>query len=217
MTDHTKVPASAAGVALEGNPTRLGRLIDLAARIPLPVVGIMLICGAALSDVNNFLLRMMVAGDFEGLSQWSARLTLMQYNLLIPVALLALWARRRKTQGRLGAIAAALIAILPVLHVFLTICALVWGLILNRGDMGEPFMYIEYLILFAYAGIIVTAIAWMRDRSAARLIGPLILSGLVLHFLVPWAFTVIYAALAVTIVRTSLVRNGTAASSSDVS
>ncbi len=217
MTDHTKARASAAGVAPEGNPSRLERLIDLGARIPLPVVGIMLICGAAFSDVNNFLLRMTLAGDFEGLSQWSARLTLMNYNLLIPVALLALWARRRKTQGRLGAIAAALIAILPVLHVFFTICALVWGLILGRGDMDDPFMYIEYLIFFSFLGIIITSIAWMRDRSAARLIGPLILMGFVLNYLIPWSFTAIYAALAVIIIRTSLVRNRTAASSSDVS
>ncbi|MDJ0313612.1 hypothetical protein [Arthrobacter sp. H35-D1] len=218
MSDHTEAPSSAAGIAAECKPPgRLKQLIDLLARIPLPAVGIMLICGAALSDVNNFMLRMLAAGDFQGLSQWAARLTLMQYNLLIPVALLALWARRRNAQGRLGAIGAALIALLPVLHVFLTICAVVWGLILGRGDMDDPFMYIEYLILLAYVGIIITSVAWMRDRSAARLIGPLILIGLALHFLIPWAFTVIYAVLAVTIIRTSLVRKGTAASSSDVS
>lgn len=102
-------------------------------------------------------------------------------------------------------------------HLFLTACALVWGLILGRGDMGYPFMYLEFLILPAYLGILVASVAWMRDRSAARLIGPLILAGLVLHFFIPWAFTVIYAALAFVIVRTSLVRKDAAASSSDVS
>jgi hypothetical protein len=218
MSDRTSVPVSPSGMSSEDKPPgRLSRLIDALAHIPLPVVGVMLVLGAALSDVNNLLLHMMLASGAEEGPQWVARLTLMQYNLLIPVALLALWARRRTVQGRLGATAAVLIAFMPVVHLFLTACSLVWGLVLGRGDMSYPFMYIEFLILPTYIGIILTSAAWMRDRPTARLVGPMIFIGLVLHIFIPWAFTVIYAALAFVIISTSLVRKDAVEPSADVS
>lgn len=218
MSDRTKVPVPASGTSSEGRPQgQLSRLIDTLARIPLPVVGIMLVLGAVLADLINFVMRAITAAGTEEIPHWLARLTLMQYNLLIPIALLALWARRRNTQGRLGAVGAVLITFLPVVHIFFTVCAVVWEIILGHGDITYPFAYIEFLILPAYLGVVIASVAWLRDRFAARLIGPLILAGLVLHFLIPWAFTVVYAALAFVVVRTSLVRKDAAAPSADVS
>lgn len=218
MSNRTRVPVSTPGMSSEKRPSsRLSRLIKALARIPLPVVGIMLVLGAVLSDLINFVMRATAAAGTEEIPHWVARLTFMQYNLLLPIALIALWARRRKTQGRVGTVGAVLIAFLPVVHLFFTVCAVIWELILGHGDITYPFAYIEFLILPAYLGVLIASVAWMRDRSAAGLIGPLIVAGVVLHFFIPWAFTVVYAALAFVIIRTSLVRKDAAVSPSDVS
>lgn len=191
----------------ERPPARVAALLDTLARIPLSVVVGALVLGAVLLSLQMVWISIIMASGEPEPPQWLARLTVMQANILVPVALIALWARRRKAQRRLGAIAAAMMAVLPVLHVILTVGSIMWGAILGRGDMTYPFMYIEYLMFITMLGIILSGVAWILDSGAPRLIGPLIIAGFVLNYVVSWGMTFFYVALSVVILRTQLVRS----------
>ncbi len=199
----------------DANPQNLrARFISVLARVPLQVVGVLFILGALLVDLQVAWHVVLASTGEPEPSQWVAHLTIMQFHTIIPLALITLWARRRSAQRRLGAIAAGLVASLAIVHVFMTLCAIVWGGILQRGDMGFPFMYIEYGSRIAYVGIVLAGLSWILDRGANRLIGPLIIGGFLLNLVVPGAMTVIYIALAVVIVRTGVVRKSSVASPS---
>ncbi|WP_345752900.1 hypothetical protein [Microbacterium rhizophilus] len=185
--------------------SRLG-IVHLLARLPLPIVALLLVLGAVLFDIQTMVILSLAATGAEEPPQWLARTTIMMGNLFIPVAVLSLWARRAAAQRRLGAIAASMVAVLPVVHVVLTIGTLVWGLVLGRGDIAGPFARIEDLVYVAYAGVVLLTIAFLRDRGMPRLVGVLMLLGFVLSYVVPWGITVTYTALGVIIVATSLRR-----------
>ncbi|MEO7078840.1 MAG: hypothetical protein ABIY38_08105 [Rhodococcus sp. (in: high G+C Gram-positive bacteria)] len=189
-------------------------VLSALARIPLPVIGALLVLGALLVDLQLVWIALLAATGEPDPPQWVAHLTIMQFNIIIPLALIALWARRRSVQGRLGAIAAGLMAVLPIVHVFMTVCAIVWGGILQRGSMQLPFMYIEYGARIAYLGLVLSGLSWILDREASRLIGPLIVAGILVGLVVPGAITVFYIALAVVIVRSGVVRTSSVASPS---
>jgi hypothetical protein len=79
-------------------------------------------------------------------------------------------------------------------------------------------MYIEFLGLISYVGILVSGLAWILDRTAARLIGPLIILGFVLNFAFPWALLIAYGALAIVLVTSGVERrNRVARGTSSVS
>jgi hypothetical protein len=138
--------------------------------------------------------------------QWLSYLTVKQANILIPAGLIMLWSRRRAVQRRVGAVGAAMLLVLPIVHVILLASSIVWGGILGRGDMSYPFMYLELLSVVSYAGVLVSGLAWILDRDTPRLIGPLIITGLVLHFFVPWGMLIAYGALAIVLLRSGVVR-----------
>lgn len=188
-------------------PGRVAALLDALARIPLSVVVGALMLGAVLLSLQLVWLSIINTTGAPEPPQWVARLTVMQTYILIPGALIALWARRRKEQRRLGAAAAAMMMALPVQHVIITVGSIIWGAILGRGDLTYPFMYIDNLKYISTLGIILSGVAWILDRGTPRLIGPLILAGLLLGYLVLWAMTIIYVALGVVILRTRLMRS----------
>ena len=81
------------------------RIWGALARIPIPVVAVLLVVGGALIPLHEALVvRMHTAG--QEWPQWVARLTIMWYWAFLPTAVLALWARRRHLHGRLGHVGA---------------------------------------------------------------------------------------------------------------
>lgn len=194
-----------------GTAGGVSRLVKALARVPLPIVVGLLLLGAVLASLQQVWIADVMARGGPEPEQWAAALTVKQANVLIPVGLIALWARRRGVQGRLGAVAAAMMAVLPVLHIFLTVSALVWGVILGRGDMEYPFMHIEWLMLVAFFGVVLASIAWMLDRGASRWVGPLIIVGFAMNYVTPWGMTIVYALLSIVVLRTRLLRRRPAA------
>ena len=207
MSVHPRTTTPGAAVAPGGRrPGAVSRLVGALARSPLPIVVALLLLGAVLASLQQVWIDHVMSTGAPEPQQWVAQLTVKQANVLIPVALIALWARRRGVQTRLGAVAAAMVAVLPMLHLFLTVAALVWGGILGRGDLEYPFMHIEWLMLVAFLGLLLGGIAWMLDPGASRWIGPLIIVGFVMNYVTPWGMTIVYAALGVVILRTRLLR-----------
>ncbi len=78
------------------------RIWGALARIPIPVVATLLVLGGALIPVHEALVVRTHSAGQEEWPQWVARLTVMWYWAFLPLAGLALWARRRAVQGRLG-------------------------------------------------------------------------------------------------------------------
>ena len=196
-------PSSASGA---GTSSRIERVLDTLAKVPLPVVAAILLLGAVLAGLQIVWIEAIHSSGAAEPPQWLARVTVMQVNILVPAGLIMLWARRRRVQRRLGAVAAGMLVVLPVMHVFLTVCSIVWGGILGRGDMTYPFMYVEFLIYISYAGILVSGLAWILDRGAPRLVGPLIIIGFVLNYLIPWGLVIGYGALTVVLLTSGVVR-----------
>lgn len=196
-------PSTPDGVTESG---RKSRVLDALARVPLPVVAAMLVLGAVLGGIQSLWIEAIHAAGAAEPPQWLARLTVMQVDILIPAGLIMLWARRRAVQRRLGAVGAAMLLVLPVVHLLLTVSSIVWGGVLGRGDMSYPFMYVQQLALISYAGVFVSGLAWILDRDTPRLIGPLIIIGFVLNYLVPWGLLIGYGALVIVILTSGVVR-----------
>lgn len=167
----------------------LDRAVARLSTVPLPIVVAVLAVGAVLADVHTLLVQRMARGGPEP-EQWVARLTVMQYYALIPLALLALWARRRPAQGRLGTVAAALLVTAVAGHLAITVAAVVHGGLLGRGDLPGLVMMLEVTVLGLYLGVLLEGIALLRDRAVPRAVGALVLLGLVVSFLAPFALTV---------------------------
>ncbi|MGC5172496.1 hypothetical protein ACLQ2Q_17815 [Microbacterium sp. DT81.1] len=170
------------------------------------MVAAMLVLGAFLSGLHLVIIEAIHNSGAAEPPQWVGYLTVKQASILIPTGLIMLWSRRRAVQRRLGAVGAAMLLVLPVVHVILTVSSIAWGGILGRGDMSYPFMYLELLSLISYAGVLVSGLAWIIDRDTPRLIGPLIITGFVLHFFVPWGMLIGYGALAIVLLRSGAVR-----------
>ena len=82
------------------------RIWGALARIPIPVVAVLLVVGGALIPLHEALVVRMHSAGQEEWPQWVARLTIMWYWAFLPTAVLALWARRRHLHGRLGRVGA---------------------------------------------------------------------------------------------------------------
>jgi hypothetical protein len=156
----------------------LGRAVARLSTVPLPLVVAMLVTGAVLADVHALLVQRLARGGPEP-EQWVARLTVMQYYALIPLALLASWARRRPAQGRLGTVAAGLLVTAIAGHLAITVAAVVHGGLLGRGDLPGLVMMLEVTVLGLYLGVLLEGIALLRDRVFPRALGALVLLELV--------------------------------------
>jgi hypothetical protein len=189
----------------------MSSLLDRAAArlstVPLYVVLAVLVLGAVLADVHTLMVQRMARGGPEP-EQWVARLTVMQYYALIPLALLALWARRRPNQGRLGTVAAVLLVTAMAGHLAITVAAVVHGGLLGRGDLPGLVMMLEVTVLGLYLGVLLEGIALLRDRAVPRAVGALVLFGLVVSFLAPFALTAAWLLLAVVLLGWSRHRAG---------
>lgn len=178
----------------------IDRAVARLSTVPLPIVVAVLVLGAVLADVHTVLVQRLVEGEPEP-EQWSSRLTVMQYYALIPLALLALWARRRSAQGRLGAVAAALLVLPLVGHLVITAASVVHGGLLGRGDLSSLLMALEITVLGLYLGVLLEGVALLRDRALPRAVGALVLVGLVVAFVAPFALTLAWVLLGAVLLR----------------
>ena len=189
----------------------VSRLVARCAAAPVALVAAALVLGAVLADVHTLWVARMYDPSTgqptgEEPAQWATRLTVLQYYAIIPLGLIALWARRRTAQGRLGRIAAVLLAAALLGHLVITGAACVWGGLLGRGDLGTVMTALEVTVLGLYLGVLLEGVALLRDRELPRAVGALVLLGLVVSFLAPFALTVAWALLAAVLLRTAALR-----------
>lgn len=170
-------------------------LVNRLVRIPAAVVAAALVVGALLADVHTFVITPAIDGAEP--AQWTARVGIMLYYLVLPLALLAVWARRRDSLGRVGRVAAVLIAIQVLCYVLLTAAMLVWGLVLGRGDLSDTAMWLESLgVLSFYLGLVVLAVRLLLGSRANAALGVLILIGFLASFAGPFLLTAAFVVLA---------------------
>lgn len=170
-------------------------LADRLVRIPATVVAATLVVGSLLADVHTFVT--VPAMDGMEPAQWTARVGIMLYFLVLPIALLAVWARRRDALGRLGLAAAVLIAIQVLCYLLLTVAMVGWGLLLGRGDLSDSVMWVESLgVSSFYLGVIILAVRLLFAGRANAVIGALLLAGFLVSFVMPFGLTVAIAVLA---------------------
>lgn len=182
-------------------PTLVGRATDALGKAPTWAIAAALVVGAALADID-------VALDLEPgaaePAQWIGRISIKLYWILLPWAMLALWARRRQGLGRVGRVAAGLIVPQIVASPILVVATIIWGLLLGRGDVDGLFVVLFESIpttLF-YLGVVVLSVAHLRDSDGPRTVGALLLLGLVLSFGPPGLLTLVFSVLAVLLLRT---------------
>jgi hypothetical protein len=177
-------------------------IVSALARIPLWVVAIALVVGAVLGDLHPMLL----AGPGVEAPQWVGRLSIHLYFVILPLAMLAMWARRRATLGRLGMVAALMIAVQVVAYAVITIGAVVWGALLGRGDLPSVVLGpVEAVgVSLCYLGVVLLSVAFMRDRASDRWVGLLLLVGFLASFVTPWLMTVMFTVLAWLVLRRGL-------------
>ena len=153
------------------------RLWAALARIPIPVVAALLIVGGALIPVHEWLVARVWATGAPEPEQWLAYVTFKWYWAFLPLAVLALWARRRDEEGALGRVGAWLNLIGgPLQYGVLLISTLVWGLLLGRGELASGLMAVEYLGYLITPGTIVAGIAMLLDRGLPRWQGALVIA-----------------------------------------
>jgi hypothetical protein len=133
-------------------------LIERLARVPLTAVGLLIAVCGVLAGVHVLLVQHIHETGGEEWPQWVARWTIESYWGLLPLAFLALWARRRHGQGWLGCVGAALMAFGPVAALLIAVAALVWGGILGRGDLPTSVMSLELLFYVMMLGVLVAGL-----------------------------------------------------------
>jgi len=151
------------------------RIWGALARIPIPVVAALLVVGGALIPIHELAIQHMHRTGGAEWPQWLGRLTVQWYWAFLPLAALALWARRRSVQGRTGRAGAWLNLVGgPAQYLVVTAGALVQGL-LGRGDLPTGFMALEWLGYLIMPGILLAGIAMLRDAGLPRWQGALVL------------------------------------------
>ena len=174
-------------------------LIQRLARVSVSVVAGALVVGALLADVHTFVI--VPAMDGAEPAQWTARLGIMLYFLVLPLCLLALWAPRRDSLGRVGAAAAVLLAFQVLCYLLLTGATVAWGLLLGRGDLGPSVMWVETVgVASLYLGVIIMAVRLLFAGRGNAVLGALILAGFLVSFAIPFGLTVAFVVLAAVLV-----------------
>ncbi|MFE9958063.1 hypothetical protein [Micromonospora sp. NPDC005299] len=167
-------------------------LIERLARVPLGAVGLAVTLCAAMAAGHVLLVRHIHDTGGEEWPQWVGRLTIESYWGLLPLAFLALWARRWQRTGRLGRVGAALLVAGPVAALLIAVAAVVWGGILARGDLPASVMSLELLFYVMMLGVLVTGIAFLLD-AGVRWWGAAMIVGLLADFVMPLALSAVYA------------------------
>ena len=172
-------------------------MIDKLARVPVAVVAAALVLGGVLADVHTFVVVPAVRDSGSEPAQWMARVGIMLYFLILPLALLAVWARRRQRLGRAGVVAAVLMAVQVPCYVVLMLAGVVWGLLLGRGDLGSRVLLLHDVGVTAfYLGVVVLAVRMLMAGRATALLGGLLLGGFVVSFIVPFGLAAALVAFA---------------------
>ncbi|MET8908987.1 hypothetical protein [Micromonospora sp. NPDC004551] len=182
-------------------------LIERLARLPLGAVGLAITACAVMAAGHVLLVRHVHETGGEEWPQWVARLTIETYWGLLPLAFLALWARRRQRTGRLGRIGAALLAFGPVTALLIALAAVVWGGILGRGDLPASVMSLEALFYVMMLGVLVTGLAFVLDRGV-RWWGAILIVGLLADLVMPMALSAVYAVFGLLLLVTALRSHG---------
>ena len=152
------------------------RIWNALARIPNSVVAALLFVGGALVSVHELWLAHVRATHAPEPEQWLAYLTIKWYWAFLPLAFLALWARRRAAAGVLGRIGAWLLVVGgPLEFLVLLVATQVWGLLLGRGDLPMAVMSVEMLTVLITPGAVLVGIALLRDRLRPRWEGALVI------------------------------------------
>ncbi|SCF34100.1 MYXO-CTERM domain-containing protein [Micromonospora viridifaciens] len=167
-------------------------LVERLGRLPLGAVGLAVTVCAAMAAGHVLLVRHVHDTGGEEWPQWVARWTIETYWGLLPLAFLALWARRRQRTGWLGRIGAAMLATGPVAALLIAVAATVWGAILGRGDLPASMMSLELLFYVMMLGVLATGIAFLLD-AGVRWWGALLIVGLLADFVMPLALSAVYA------------------------
>jgi hypothetical protein len=153
------------------------RIWNALARIPNPVVAAMLVVGGALVSVHELWLAHVRATSSPEPEQWLAYLTIKWYWALLPLAFLALWARRREATGAVGRIGAWLLVVGgPLEFLVLLVATQIWGLLLGRGDLPLAVMNVEWLTLLITPGAVLVGIAMLLDRAVPKWLGGLVIA-----------------------------------------
>lgn len=152
------------------------RIWGALARIPIPVVAALLVVGGALIPVHEALVLRMHSAGQEEWPQWLGRLTVQWYWAFLPVAALALWARRRTVHGRTGRVGAWLNLVGgPAVYAVITAGAVAQG-VRGAQDLPTGFMAVEWLSYLIMPGMVLAGIAMTRDRGLPRWQGPLVIA-----------------------------------------
>lgn len=177
--------------------------VERLGRLPLGAVGLAVTVCAAMAAGHVLLVQHVHATGGEEWPQWVARWTIESYWGLLPLACLALWARRRRRTGWLGRIGAALLATGPLAALLIAVAATVWGGILGRGDLPESVMSLELLFYVMMLGVLVTGIAFLLD-AGVRWWGALLIVGLLADFVMPLALSAVYAVFGILVMVSAL-------------
>ncbi|GII30353.1 hypothetical protein [Planotetraspora mira] len=180
-------------------------LTNRLAGVPLQAVGAALLLGAALMAAQYAIVDHVHSAGLPEPEQWIGRVTVQWYWVLFPFAFIALWARRRDRERRLGRVGAVMQTSAPLAHIVVTVAAIVWGGVLGKGDLPDAFMMIEMLTYVFYLGVLVSGVAFLLDKGA-RWWGAAVIGGLVLGFVVQYTDAVILGVFGVALIVQGLRR-----------
>lgn len=174
------------------------RALDWLARIPVWVAGAMFGVGTVLATAHLLIIATLFDEGRAEWPQWVGRLTVMWYWVLLPLAVLALWSRRRHSEGRLGYIGAVMASIGILQYIVVTLATVVWDGVFSRGELPLWIMWSEVLLLVEILGIVVLSVAMLRDRGVPRIWPILLLLGLVARALnlTPYVMAAVFLLLA---------------------
>ncbi len=172
--------------------------LNLLARLPRSLVAAFFVASGVLVIIHDRLLTGSPRAQAEQFPQWAGYLSVKLYWLLLPLAVLALWSRRRGDQGRLGWLAGWLNVVAgPLQYTVLTGAALVWGALMGRGDLPDPFIAVEFLTLLGIPGGVLAGVAMLRDPGTSRVQAILVGILLPVAWLHPFGALVVGGCLAV--------------------
>ncbi|GII56221.1 hypothetical protein Pth03_46100 [Planotetraspora thailandica] len=167
-------------------------LIDRLARVPLQAVGAAITLGAVLMATQSVLIDYVHSTGRPEPEQWIGGLTVKWYFELIPIAFIALWARRRDRERHLGRVGAVMLTSGPIMHIVVTVSAIVWGGLLGKGDLPEGVMMVETLMYVMYLGALISGVAFLFDKGV-RWWGAAVVAGILLDLFVPYGGAVMFA------------------------
>lgn len=160
------------------------RVLDWLATVPRWSAGVVFGAGTILATAHLLLISTYVERPPEW-PYWIERLTVQWYWVLLPLAVLILWSRRRHIEGKVGYAGAVLAGLGILNYVVLTLLMVVWDGVLSLGDLPDWILWTELLLLAGILGIVLLSVAFLRDRGVPRIWPILLLLGMVARVALP--------------------------------